>query len=181
MTLDDLARFDGNAELIGGRVIPQVATGFRPQIIAANIYVSLRAYAKTVRRGLAFTDGMGFAVPELTSGRESFTPDAAYYDGPRPANRMKFITGTPVDVRPWYDVGPDAERTLAAKRADYFEAGTLVVWDVDPEVNRVAMYRGDNPDQPVIFEGNQTADAEPAVPGWRITLAEVFEDDQFDS
>ena len=30
------------------------------------------------------------------------------------------------------DYSDAAEEAMAAKRADYFEAGTLVVWDVDP-------------------------------------------------
>ena len=49
---------------------------------------------------------------------------------------MRFIEGPPtfaVEVRSENDYGPAAEREMAAKRADYFEAGTLVVWDVDPD------------------------------------------------
>ena len=36
-----------------------------------------------------------------------------------------------VEVRSENDYGPAAEREMAAKRADYFAAGTRVVWDVD--------------------------------------------------
>lgn len=35
-----------------------------------------------------------------------------------------------------------AEREMAEKRVDYFAAGTLVVWDVDPEDEVVHVYRG---------------------------------------
>jgi Uma2 family endonuclease len=47
---------------------------------------------------------------------------------------MKFFEGAPVfavEVRSEGDYGPAAERELAEKRADYFAAGTLAVWDVD--------------------------------------------------
>ena len=47
---------------------------------------------------------------------------------------MKFFQGAPVfavEIRSENDYGPAAEREMAAKRADYFAAGTLVVWDVD--------------------------------------------------
>ena len=47
---------------------------------------------------------------------------------------MKFGEGAPVfavEVRSEGDYGPAAERAMAQKRADYFAAGTLVVWDVD--------------------------------------------------
>ena len=76
-TLDDLYREEGKAELIGGRIVRQMASGFKPNRVAARIFRSLDDYAETTGRGVALTDNMGFAVPELPSGRESFSPDAA--------------------------------------------------------------------------------------------------------
>jgi Uma2 family endonuclease len=177
-TLDDLYREEGKAELIGGRIVRFMATGLRPNQVAGNIYASLRELVRKSRRGVACTDNLGFAVPELTSGRESFSPDAAYYLGPLPANDMAFIEGPPtfaVEVRSQEDYGgPSVEAELAAKRADYFEAGTLVVWDVDPVEERVRVYRADAPDQPESFARPQSADAEPALPGWKLSLDEIF-------
>jgi Uma2 family endonuclease len=63
---------------------------------------------------------------------------------------------------------------MAAKRRDYFEAGTQVVWDVDPVAECVHVYRKDAPDQPVMFLRGQEADAEPAVHGWRVSLDWIF-------
>ncbi len=63
---------------------------------------------------------------------------------------------------------------MAAKRADYFEAGTAVVWDVDPVARRILRYRADAPDPPEVFVPGQQADAEPAVPGWRIDVDRIF-------
>ena len=63
---------------------------------------------------------------------------------------------------------------LAAKRADYFEAGTRVVWDVDPIAQCVRVYRPDAANRPVTFARGQTADAEPAVPDWRIAVDRIF-------
>ena len=37
-----------------------------------------------------------------------------------------------VEVRSEGNYGDAAEEEMAAKRADYFQAGTAVVWDVDP-------------------------------------------------
>jgi Uma2 family endonuclease len=62
----------------------------------------------------------------------------------------------------------------AAKRADYFEAGTLVVWDVDPIADTILKYRFDAPDRPEVFVRGQAADAEPAVPNWTITVDVIF-------
>ena len=176
-TLDDLYREEGKAELIGGRVVRFMASGHLPSTVAGEIFVSLRVYAKTARRGTAYGDGIGYSVPELSSGRESFSPDASYYAGPLPPNRMRFIEGPPtfaVEVRSENDYGPAADRDYAEKRADYFAAGTLVVWDVDPVAETVTCYRAAVPAVPVVFRRGDTADAEPAVPGWRMALDEVF-------
>jgi Uma2 family endonuclease len=154
-----------------------MASGFLPNQTAGEIYVSLREYAKKAGRGAACTDGIGFAVTELSSGRESFSPDAAYFAGRPPANRMRFIEGPPtfaVEVRSENDYGPAAESAMAAKRADYFEAGTLVVWDVDPEAEVVRCYGADAPDAPTEFRRGEIADAEPAVPGWRVGVDDLF-------
>jgi Uma2 family endonuclease len=176
-TLDDLYRTPGKAELIDGRIVEYMATGIRPNEIAANIYVSLRTYVAQHKRGKAFTDNMGFGVPKLPSGRESFAPDASYYDGPLPADLMDFVRGAPnfgAEVRSECDYGNAAEDQMAAKRGEYFVSGTLVVWDVDPIAQTIASYRASDPTQPVIFQMGDVADAEPAVPGWRMAVAEVF-------
>jgi Uma2 family endonuclease len=177
-TISDLYRVEGKAELIGGRIVHLMATGLLPSRVAKRILRSLDDYAGLTGRGEAFTDNMGFTVPELSSGRESFSPDAAYYFGPLPANELAFIHGPPtlaVEVRSQDDYGgPAVEAELATKRADYFEAGTLVVWDVDTLAEVVHVYRPEAPEAPTTFSRNQIADAEPAVPGWRLPLAQVF-------
>lgn len=176
-TLDDLARAEGNAELIAGRIVPMSPTGFWPGWIAGQIYLALHDHAAASGGGFALGDGVGFAVPRLTSGRESFAPDVSYCGGPRPGKRMKFVAGAPafaVEVRSENDYGPAAEAEQAAKRADYFEAGTAVVWDVDPLAERVHAYRADTPGRPATFGRGQEADAEPAVPGWRLAVDRIF-------
>jgi Uma2 family endonuclease len=172
-TLDDLMRTEGKAELIGGEVVTYMASGDLPTEIAFRIARRLADYADATGRGVAFPDGIGYAVPELPSGRESFSPDASYYTGPRPVNRMRFIEGAPdfaAEVRSENDSGPAAEAAMAAKRADYFAAGTLVVWDVDPVAGEVRKYTPDAPDRPTVFARGRDADAEPAVPGWRLAV-----------
>ncbi len=176
-TLDDLARTRGKAELIGGRVVPLIPAGVGPGLVAARIFRSLDDHAEAAGRGVAFTGSIAYAFDELSSGRESFSPDASYHLGPLPVNGMDFIGGPPtfaVEVRSEGDYGPAAEIEMAAKRDDYFEAGTLVVWDVDTRAGAVNAYRTGEPDRPVTFHPGQEADAEPAVPGWRLDLGRIF-------
>jgi Uma2 family endonuclease len=176
-TIDDLYRVEGKAELIGGRIVRYMATGRWPSRVAFRISRSLDDYAEATGRGEAYTDNIGFVVPALSSGRESFSPDASYFLGPFPDNIMRFLEGPPTfaaEVRSENDYGDAAEEAMAAKRADYFEAGTPVVWDVDPVNRRILKYRADAPDRPEVFLPGQDADAEPAVPGWRIAVDRIF-------
>ena len=176
-TLDDLYRTPGKAELIGGRIVPFMPTGRKPNRVAFRIARSLDDHANQTGRGEAFTDNMGFAIPELPSGRESFSPDASYYEGPLPANPMRFIEGPPTfaaEVRSENDYGPAAETEMADKRADYFAAGTQVVWDVDPLAECIRVYKASDANRPTTYRRGEVAEAEPAVLGWRVAVAWIF-------
>ena len=178
-TLDDLYRVEGKAELVAGRIIHQVASGFDPSWTALEISVSLRQHARDLGIGYGLADGFGFALhPPLSNGRQSFSPNACYYLGKRPIRGMRFIDGVPafaVEVRSENDYGPATEAAMQAKRADYFEAGTTVVWDVDPETKVVQSYRSDPASPVATFRPGDTADAEPAVPGWRVPVDDLFQ------
>jgi Uma2 family endonuclease len=152
-------------------------TGFLPGRVAARIFRSLDNHAETIGEGVALPGNVGFAVPMLSSGRESFSPVAAYYLGPLPSNPMRFLPGPPTfaaEVRSENDYGDAAEAAMGAKRADYFEAGSLVVWDVDPVNEVIRKYRRESPDRAEVFIRGQQADAEPAVADWRVAVDRVF-------
>src|SRR4051812_40897437 len=112
-TLDDLYRVEGKAELIGGRIVHFMPSGAAPFSIAFEIAVRLRNYARQRGVGVAYPDGIGYALdPPLPNGRQSFSPDASYYVGPLPSNPMRFIVGAPtfaVEVRSEGDYGNAAE------------------------------------------------------------------------
>jgi Uma2 family endonuclease len=176
-TLDDLARVEGNAELIGGRIVNQMPTGHYPNKVAGRIYIDLFGHARRIGKGQAYTDNMGFAVPELLSGRESYSPDVSYWADVVPIKWMKFLNGAPTfaaEVRSQHDYGEAAEAEMADKRADYFAAGTQVVWDVDPVAECVHVYRADKPTQATTYRRGDVAEAEPAVPDWRLAVDEIF-------
>jgi Uma2 family endonuclease len=176
-TLDDLLNEPGKAELIGGKIVHYAAVGYRPNRVIGRLLRSLAEHAERIGRGDALTASVGYAVPELASGRESFSPDVSYYEGPSLTNFMRFIGDPPtlaVEVRSESDYTPLAEREIVAKRLDYFEAGTAVVWDVDPIAETISVYRSANPDAPIVYTRGQTAEAEPAVPGWVVDVDWVF-------
>jgi Uma2 family endonuclease len=175
-TIDDLYRVPDNAkaEIVNGEVVLMSPTGSRPGRASFNIASSLRGHERPGITGYAFGDNVGFAVD--LPNRDSFSPDAAWYIGN--IDSMKFLEGAPVfaaEVRSENDYGLMAEREMAEKRADYFAAGTLVVWDVDLlSEDIIKVYRASNPDTPTIYRRGEIAEAEPAVPGWRFSVDELF-------
>jgi Uma2 family endonuclease len=175
-TLDDLYRVpeDGKAEIVDGELVIMAPTGFLPGRAGGEIYSSLRIYERRMKNGYAIPDNVGFAVS--LPHRSSFSPDAAYYAGK--VTGMKFLEGAPVfaaEVRSEHDYGEQAEEAIAAKRADYFATGTLVVWDVDLlGKDVVKVYRISDPERPTVYRRGDLAEAEPAVPGWAMPVDDLF-------
>ncbi len=170
----DLYKVPGKAEIVGGRIVMMSPTGDMPNSASIAIVVRLREFAKQ-NGGRTYADNAAFLVN--LPHRKSFSPDAAYYTGPRA--KMKFLSQAPdfaAEIRSEGDYGPSAEREMAAKRDDYFAAGTKVVWDVDLlSEDVVRVYRADTPDRPTIYRRGDIAEAEPAVPGWKFSVDELFE------
>jgi Uma2 family endonuclease len=166
---------NGKAELINGEVVPMSPTGGLPGRAGGRIYRSLGDYEDAVGGGYAFPDNVGFVVD--LPHRKSFSPDAAFHPGPLPEGG-EFVSGAPlfsVEVRSENDYGPTMELEMARKRADYFAAGTKVVWDVDVlRAREIRSYRSDSPDTPLIFASGEEAHAEPFLPGWRIRVDDLL-------
>lgn len=175
-TLDDLANAsgDGTYELIDGRLVQIAPTGEEPGQRASTILFHLMLYERETGRGRAYRNNVGFAVD--LPRRQSFSPDAAYAYQPLTGSD-DFIAGAPAfaaEVRSKGDYGPGKDANYAAKRAEYFAAGTLVGWDVNPHDRTITAYRADAPDAPRLFAMGDSADVEPVLPGWRVPVAELF-------
>lgn len=175
-TIDDLYHVpeNGKAEIVNGELVLMSPTGDMPGSAALEIVVSLRSYARQARSGRAYGDNVGFIVN--LPNRRSFSPDASFYVGPRSGG--KFLEGAPifaVEVRSETDYGRRAERSMAEKRADYFAAGTLVVWDLDVLVEEVIRrYTSDDPENPTVFHRGEAADAGAALPQWSMPVDDLF-------
>lgn len=175
-TIQDLYEVPGNqkAEIVNGEIVLMSPTGSRPGRAAMKIVTSLSNHENRHGGGYAFGDNVGFTVD--LPDRDSFSPDAAWYVGN--IDSMDFLEGAPAfaaEIRSKSDYGPKAEKAITAKIRDYFTSGTLVVWDVDllgEDVTKV--YRANDLDTPKIYRRGDLAEAEPAVPGWKFPVDELF-------
>jgi Uma2 family endonuclease len=174
-TIDDLFRERGKAEIVNGEIVRLPRKGVGPGYAGDEIFMSLREYVNRAKTWLAVSDNRVFRVD--LPNRDSFSPCVAL--AARPADlTMKFYDGAPIfagEVRNEDDYGPAAERTRTRKRTDYFSAGTLVVWEVDLlSEDVVRVYRASAPDTPTAYRRGDLAEAEPAVPGWRMAINDLF-------
>jgi Uma2 family endonuclease len=175
-TVEDLYHVpeNGKAELVNGELVLMTPSGGLHGYAVGVICASLLEYARRTKRGVPLPDNVGFIVN--LPNRRSFSPDVAFWTGgPLTA---KFLDGAPifaVGVRSEEDYGPAAEWAMAAKRADYFAAGTLVVWDVDVlDAHVVRVYRAGDPTSSATYGPREHAEAEPALPGWSMPVDDLF-------
>ncbi|HEX8392204.1 MAG TPA: Uma2 family endonuclease [Longimicrobium sp.] len=174
-TLEDLLEFDGRAELINGEIVPMSGTGHGPVKASMRIGGSLDAWQRTQGRGYGYGEGACFLIH--TPRQQVLSPDAAWWVG-TPDPHAPVISGAPTfvaEVRSTTDYGPSAERTMARKRALWFAAGVQVLWDVDVLRRQIVrIFHADSPEAPVVRTRGEIADAEPAVPGWRFPVDDLF-------
>jgi Uma2 family endonuclease len=174
-TVDDLSRTKLKAEISNGELLVIGPSGHRPARAAGKILISLHMHMERHGGGEAFGARLAYILD--LPNRLAICPDVSWYTGP--SADAGYPRGAPVfavEVRDWIDHGDEAERRMAAKRADYFAAGTLVVWDVDVlRENLIRAYRANDPEHPTVYRGGEPADAEPAVPGWRFPVDELFD------
>jgi Uma2 family endonuclease len=175
-TIEDLYREEGKAELVGGEIVRMSPAGRDHGKAALSIAASLREHQRSHGlSGTSFGDNVGFLcnLPD----RQSFSPDAAYYTGPVSGDE-DFLPHAPdfaAEIRSKGDYGPAADRKIAQKQSNYFAAGTKVVWDVKLRSGEIWVYRATDPDNATVYHRGETAEAEPAVPGWTMPVDEVFE------
>ena len=173
--VDELYRVEGKAEIVDGEIVLMSPAGGWHGWVGNKIAASLVQHEEQYGGGISFGDNVGFIVD--LPRRKSFSPDAAWHPGDVKDLSLKFVDGPPsfaVEVRSENDYTPAAERRIRRKLNDYFQAGTLVVWDVDLlSDDIIKCYRAAVPQTPQIFRKGDEADAEPAVPGWRFTVSKL--------
>lgn len=174
---EQLMRVDGKAEIVDGKIVEEQPSGYWPSLVGGLITLALHDWSNGKFNQFVVGGTAAFRVD--LPNRQSFCPDAAYFIGPSP--KMGPFPGPPlfaVEVRSIGEYGSRAEVLIAEKRANYFAAGTQVVWDVDLlSKDIVKSYRADDPVAPLIFGHEDMAHAEPALPGWSVAVNDILPDD----
>ena len=173
---DVLRHVDGDdkklVELIDGTLVEK-PMGFEESEIAIQIAFLLKGHVQPRRLGrIAGADGTVRLRP-----RRVRIPDVGFY-------AYASLPGGVMPSGPIPDVAPDlavevisisnTRREMAIKRADYFAAGTRLVWEVDPPARAVDVYTtADGP--PVRLTDAETILGGPVLPDFASPVAELFD------
>lgn len=175
--INELYQIDGQAEIIDGKI---VRMPFHVPVVGFALMRILRAlYDFDPDETCGYRLGAKVAYIVDLPHRKAFCPDLSIMSRNQTLGE-EFPQGAPlfaVEARDPDQFGNAAETARAAKRRDYFAAGTKVVWDVDvlsdPKHPVIRSYRDDQPNDPQVFCMNDRATAEPALPGFSMPVASL--------
>jgi Uma2 family endonuclease len=168
--VDATAATDRLFELVDGTLVEK-AMGFRESVLAVFLAGLLNEFVRPRNMGLVSgPDGTVRLFPGMVR-----VPDVAYASWAR-------IPGGRIPQKPIPDLVPDlaveilSESNTPAemdrKRRDYFDAGVLLAWFVDPRDRSVSVFT--SPDKPVVLHQGDTLDGGNVLPGFSIPLATLF-------
>ena len=159
------------AELVRGRLIVSEPPGAKHGAVANRLAVLITNHAEANNLGRVYAAETGFWIevdPDTVRA-----PDVAFVSHERlpkddPDGYARFVPDLVVEV-----LSPsDRASKVKEKVRDWLAAGVRLVWVVDPRKQLARVYREDGAGATVT--GDQTLDAEPVLPGFRYSLAEVF-------
>ena len=171
-------------ELIDGTLVEKARTSWFAGSLALELgkllgnWLDSRLAPDGSRRGqMAGPD----AFTRLTGGRliapRLRAPDVSY------VSRARFPGGT-VPSTGYPTLAPDlvveilspgnTEEEMREKRGNYFDAGTLRVWQIDPLARTAEIYDPAAPDEPAAVPAGGTLDAGAALPGFKVKLPDLF-------
>ena len=173
-TAEDLMEITepGRYDLIRGELIAMAPASEEHGSIATNIVGLLWPHVRGHSLGRVYTAETGFVLardPDVV-----LVPDVAFVRADRlPPDEMrsKFYEGPP-DVA--IEVISPSERTTQTQQKvlEYLQAGTQLVWVVDPPRRTVTVYHPDHSAR--ILRIDDELDGGDVLPGLRISVAEIF-------
>ena len=175
ITADELMRLqppDKQTELVRGRMIVREPPGCRHGDIAVNLTVVLSQFVRTHNLGRVWSE-TGYVLssnpdtvrgPDVSFVRHERVPD------PIPRGYARFAPDLAVEV-----LSPDDRPGEVLERvADYLNAGTHLVWVVDPDRRLVRVYGADGSVAEISESG--ALEGGDVLPGFRCTLEDVMRD-----
>lgn len=174
MTAEEFVRLqppDKRSELVNGQLIVREPAGFRHGRIAARLAHRLSERVEANDLGVVCAAETGFVLqrePDTVRG-----PDVAFISrerlpDPEPVAFAELAPDLAVEV-----LSPDDRPgAVLSKVADWLNAGSRMVWVVDPVRRPVRVYRQDGSES--VVTGTGALDGEDVVPGFSCDVHSLF-------
>lgn len=141
--------------------------------LAARIIMAMGGYFDQHNPGMIFgPDGVMRILPKI--GR---APDVAVVLWSRlpegkPLPRNNKVPAIVPDLAVEVLSESNTNREMQRKRREYFQAGTKLVWEIDPATRTARVYTTD--DEGVPFDENGVLDGDPVLPGFQLSMKKLF-------
>jgi Uma2 family endonuclease len=170
-TVDDLvAAGKPVCELVDGTLV-RSAVGFTEAVLNAFLAMKLMTVVRETGLGILTNT---LAPCELAPGLVR-TANLAFTPWSRmPGRRMSKepITRSVPTLVCWMVYPDNTDAEMARKRDEYFRAGVRLLWEIDPRTRTVREYTA--PHQARDLTAADTLDGRDVLPGFSLTLAELF-------
>jgi Uma2 family endonuclease len=175
-TLEEFERWpdDGNRyDLVRGGVVKEPPAGGWHGEIGLELARVVANFVRENRLGRVFMAETGFVLsedPPTVRGPDlAFVATGRLPAGPSPAGFPRLAPDLAVEIvspsNTWADV--------AAKIRDYLEAGTRLVWIVDPRSRTVTAHTPGAP--PLVLGADEDLSGGAVLPGFRIRIRDLFQ------
>jgi Uma2 family endonuclease len=169
MTLEQFLIKDPESyEYVKGKLAPMDNPTMEHGTISANILILLGSHVRQHQLGRIYTAETTFQVGE--SGRK---PDVAFLSKGRIPENARQASPIPPDLAIEVVSPTDKVYDVLEKVAEYLDAGTPMVWVIEPVLKTVTVYRSRNDIRVVTFD--QTLTGEDVIEGFQCSVAELFE------
>lgn len=170
----DVERFaDGNrmCELVDGTLVEK-PMGFRESRLASVLGHFVEGYLEANNIGMtAGEQGMLRLAPG-----QARAPDLSFISWDKLPNRECPDEAVPhlvPDLAVEVLSAGNTRAEMARKRAEYFAAGTRLVWEVDPDTRTVAVFT--DPSTFTTHDETQSIDGSPVLPGFTLSIRRWFD------
>lgn len=168
MTLEEFLESDLDGyEYIKGELIPMPPTSVEHGYISVNLSSLLHLYVRENQLGRVVSE-TGFRV-----GERVLIPDIAFISSNRLPDDQSKASPVPPDLAVEVVSPSDPFQRIHEKVFAYLEAGTQLVWVLEPRAKSVAVYRSETGFN--LLSPNDTLSGEEVIEGFTCQVAELFE------
>src|SRR5262245_58101789 len=158
-------------ELVRGRLVVKEPPGFAHGAIAGRLAVELGSFVRAYDLGQVLVGDPGFKLatnPDTVRGPDVAFVQRSRVPDPPPRAFADFAPDLAIEV-----LSPhDRPGEILAKVGDWLEAGTRLVWVIDPDRRSARVYRADGTE--ALLSETESLSGEDVLPGFACAIASLL-------